>query len=67
MPAILNARLGLCAMLALAAGCGQALPAANPAPAPSSVELKRLKYGELCSAVRGLRGKVVVVDIWAEY
>jgi thiol-disulfide isomerase/thioredoxin len=36
-------------------------------PAPASVDLKIVKYGQLVEAVRALRGKVVVVDVWATY
>lgn len=32
-----------------------------------SVTLKSVKYGELVDAVRGSKGKVVVVDVWAEF
>ncbi len=32
-----------------------------------NVALKAVKYGELVDAVRGSKGKVVVVDVWAEF
>ncbi len=32
-----------------------------------SVELKAVKYPELCKAIRGMKGKVVVVDLWASW
>jgi hypothetical protein len=41
---------------------GRAEPPA--VPAPSGVELKSVKYKDLTEAVKGQRGKVVVVDIW---
>lgn len=37
---------------------------AQPAPA---VTLKSVTYAELSEAVRGSKGKVVLVDVWAEY
>ena len=44
-------------------------PAENSGNKPSAgeVEIKAVKYPELCAAVRAQRGKVVVVDVWAEY
>ena len=42
-------------------------PADPPAAAAGKVELKVVKYRELCMAVRGLRGQVVVVDLWADW
>jgi hypothetical protein len=48
------------AFAALAAPAGEKPPAAE-------VELKPIKYDTLKAAVRGQRGKVVVVDFWAEY
>ena len=44
--------------------CG--LSAAEP-PATPEVALKVVKYADLIDAVRANRGKVVVVDVWAEY
>ncbi len=43
--------------------------AASPAAEQSSddVTLKNVSYAELGQLVRGLRGKVVVVDFWAHY
>jgi len=32
-----------------------------------AVELKTVKYTELIAAVKAERGKVLVVDVWAEY
>jgi hypothetical protein len=32
-----------------------------------TIELKVVKYDELETAVRAEKGKIVVVDIWAEY
>jgi hypothetical protein len=34
---------------------------------PTGVTLKTASYDELGRLVRGLRGKVVVVDFWAHY
>jgi hypothetical protein len=36
------------------------------APA-GEIELKTIGYRDLCATVRAQRGKVVVVEIWAEY
>lgn len=36
-------------------------------PADGEIALRPVKYSELCQIVRGLKGKVVVVDFWAEY
>ncbi len=41
---------------------------ADPAPpASSGVELKIVKYAGLVEAVKAQRGKVVVVDVWADW
>jgi hypothetical protein len=40
--------------------------AAPPAEAPP-VELKVVKYKDLEEAVRAQKGKVLVLDVWAEY
>lgn len=40
---------------------------ANAEPAGAEVQLKLVKYEELAAAIKALRGKVVVVDIWADY
>lgn len=45
--------------------CGQPEKAGNRDSTP--VELKILKYGGLCSAVRAQLGRVVVVDVWGEF
>jgi len=37
----------------------------SPAPPVSGIELKIVKYPELIAAVKAQRGKVVVVDVWA--
>jgi thiol-disulfide isomerase/thioredoxin len=36
-------------------------------PAPPAVTLKVVRYDDLTAAVRQLRGKVVVVDFWADF
>jgi hypothetical protein len=37
------------------------------APAGDSVALKTVKYDDLARTVRGLQGKIVVVDFWGEF
>jgi hypothetical protein len=37
------------------------------AGSPPMVELKVLKYNELGDAVRAQRGKVVLVEVWADW
>lgn len=34
---------------------------------PAEVELKTIKFPQYLEALAALRGKIVVVDIWAEY
>jgi len=41
-------------------------PGESPAPV-AGVKLEVVKYRELCQAVRALSGKIVVVDVWAEF
>ena len=67
------------AILVLAAGCSKTdNPPANagtnpdpavkaPAPPPAEVTLKPVKYKELTEAINAEKGKVVVVDVWANY
>jgi hypothetical protein len=44
------------------------LCAGNTQSEPSSeIALRPIKYSELGKMVRALKGKVVVVDFWAEY
>jgi len=44
------------------------LESGGPKAAPAGeVALKTIGYRDLCAAVRAQRGKVVVVEIWAEY
>jgi hypothetical protein len=49
----------------LALGLAGPRTAGEP-PAPS-VEVRVVKYPELGETIRRLRGKVVVVDFWADY
>jgi hypothetical protein len=51
-------------LVLLVASAGNAAPDAR---ASDVVDVKVLKYKDLCSAVRSQRGKVVVVDIWGEF
>jgi hypothetical protein len=43
---------------------------ADPQPAPTAepkVELKPVKWADLTAVVRAQQGKVLVVEVWAEY
>ena len=51
-------------LLSAALFVGAALSAA---PADDSVTFKTVKYDELGRTIRGLQGKIVVVDFWGEY
>jgi thiol-disulfide isomerase/thioredoxin len=42
-------------------------PTPAPEHAPAAVELKDVTYAELGAVIRGLRGRIVVVDFWADY
>src|SRR5690242_10528052 len=60
------ARARLLRSCLLLAGLAASLsPAGRAAEKPP--ELKTIKYDDLAAAVRALRGKVVVVDIWASW
>jgi hypothetical protein len=73
--------LGLLAALVIISGCnGSSAPTPNveastsfrpslvaEQPGAAEVDLKVLKYKDLSSEVRALRGKVVVVDVWGEF
>jgi thiol-disulfide isomerase/thioredoxin len=48
-------------LFTLVASCAH-VPAADP-----KIELRSVKYDELIKEVRGLKGKVVVVDVWADF
>jgi hypothetical protein len=54
-------------LLAAAATAFAALAAPADDKPPAEVELKPVKYEDLKAAVRGLRGKVVVVDFWGAF
>jgi hypothetical protein len=55
----------LAALLLGLAGLAGAAPTADK-PAGDKVTLKKMTYAELGKLVRGLKGKVVVVDFWAD-
>ncbi len=62
------------AALVLGAGLVSLVASNSAAPVPPSTEgqpgevkLNVIKYRDLCSAIRQLRGRVVVVDIWGEF
>jgi thiol-disulfide isomerase/thioredoxin len=48
---------------------GATLLRAQPAPEPAApaIKLEPVKYNELADLIRGLKGKVVVVDFWADF
>jgi thiol-disulfide isomerase/thioredoxin len=52
-----------CLALVLAGGMA-ALALAQP---QDKIELRAVKYDALCDAINGLKGKVVVVDVWASW
>ena len=60
---MLNLRRGIPGALLAAALLGTAVGAGS-AGAPSA---QVISYGELGKFIRGLKGKVVVVDFWADY
>jgi len=46
---------------------GVTLAGWTPAQAPADVSLKVIKYAELGDVIRSHKGKVVVVDFWADF
>jgi hypothetical protein len=42
-------------------------PSAAPPEKPAAIELKIVKYDALEEAVRAQKGRVLLVDVWAEY
>jgi hypothetical protein len=44
-----------------------AATALGAAPADDAVTLKTVKYANLGRTIRGLQGKIVVVDFWGEF
>jgi thiol-disulfide isomerase/thioredoxin len=52
------------ALLLAVAGTGAPL---SGEPAETGVALRPIKYSELGKMIRGFKGKVVLVDFWAEY
>jgi hypothetical protein len=61
--------LNLVALAGLFAGCRPAPPPAKPPAAapPSGITFKIVKWPELEAAIAAHRGKVVLIDLWAEY
>jgi hypothetical protein len=51
----------------LALGVFAAATQAPSSAEPADIGLRPVKYSELATLVRALKGKVVVVDFWAEY
>jgi hypothetical protein len=64
-----NVRFTLRAMIVLAGAFVYATagPLGGAPDDPKAIELKVIKYDDLQAAVTAQKGKVVVVDIWAEY
>jgi hypothetical protein len=58
-------RIALAALLLGLLGLAGATPTAGE-PAKDKVTLKTMTYAELGKFVRTLKGKVVVVDFWAD-
>jgi len=54
--------LGLLPLLAVSVAVLRAEPAA-----PSAIKLEPIKYNDLAELIRGYKGKVVVVDFWADF
>jgi hypothetical protein len=44
-----------------------ALLTASPVPAQGQVEVKVVKYPGLANAIKDGKGKVVIMDIWADW
>jgi len=61
--------IGALAFAACFAGCSPAPPPAKPsAPAPAGgITFKIVRWPELEAAIAAHRGKVVLIDLWAEY
>ena len=59
--------IAFCALTGLALAAMMAGPVADAQTAKGKIELKAVKYGDLGKAIRDLKGKVVVVDIWATW
>ena len=55
---------GLLALALFAAG--SEAPRAGEA-ADAAIAMRSVKYADLCKIIRGHKGKVVIVDFWAEY
>jgi hypothetical protein len=59
-------RLALGGLLPALLLAGAAGPGAGQ-PADGKVAVRTVKYAELGKLIRGLKGKVVVVDFWADF
>jgi thiol-disulfide isomerase/thioredoxin len=46
---------------------GEEVKTSSERPAETKISLQTIKYEQLTAAIRALRGKVVVVDIWASW
>jgi hypothetical protein len=55
---------GVLALSLMAAGFASPL---SGGPDNADIVLRPVKYHELGKLIRGLKGKVVIVDFWAEY
>lgn len=63
---VLGSALILSAWLVFVVGRAE-VAAPETTKSPPAVDLKVIKYKELCSVIRSLYGKVVVVDVWADF
>ncbi len=68
------ASLASAGFLVFLCGCGQSPPALPPRVEGTTslkpterISLKVLKYKDLGAEVRALKGKVLVIDVWAKY
>ena len=57
-------RMLVSSVLALIAVAGLA---AEPASVQSKVEVNVVKYTELAKTIKQLKGKVIVMDLWADW
>jgi thiol-disulfide isomerase/thioredoxin len=64
---LLTARIAVGVALVAFAGWFVLIPADAAPSEGSAIELKVVKYADLVKAVRDQRGKVIVIDVWADF